>query len=95
LLLVVTERPLRERRWGEESVVFDPYSGETHYLKPLASAIFRRVAAAGAVDFDALCSELAQSSGAGAEPTISPEEIGSAAGKLHNIGLIGIDDSEP
>ena len=84
---------MRERRWGEESVVFDPYSGETHYLNPLAAAVFRRIAT-GTVDIETLCAELARSGDAGTGPAISPEEIGSAAATLHNIGLIGIDERE-
>ena len=94
MLLRLGERILREWRWGEESVVFDTYSGETHYLNALASAIFRRVAASGSVDLESLCTELAHPGDGGGAPEISPEAIGSAAAKLRYIGLIRVDDSE-
>ena len=90
LLLRLTEKPLRERCWGAESVIFDAYSGETHYLNSLASAIFHRIAAAGQVDLDLICSELAAAANGGFEP----EEIGSAAARLCKIGLMQVEESE-
>ena len=85
---------MRERRWGDESVVFDTYSGETYHLNPLASAVFRRVAVSGSVDFDALCEDFARPDETASTPRISPEDVGSAAAKLCGIGLIYVDDPE-
>jgi PqqD family protein of HPr-rel-A system len=93
VILRPSARILRERRWDEESVVFDTYSAETHYLNPLASAIFQSVAAAAAVDLDDLCTSLIGHEPDGTAPALTPEAIGTAAGRLRDIGLIRIDDS--
>ena len=95
LILRLAHRVFRERRWGEESIVFDTYSGETHYLNPLSSAVFRRVSVTGTVELVALCAELIKTDDAGSARVTLPEEIGSAAATLQNIGLISVDDSEP
>jgi len=90
LLLRLTKRPIRERRWGDETVVFDTYSGETHHLTSLASAMFRRVAAVQPVEFDAICAEFV-----GVENgAIEPEEIGRAAARLCSTGLLWMEESE-
>lgn len=94
MLLRLTDRVLRERQWGDECVVFDIYSGETHYLNPLACAIFRRVAASEFVDLDSLCAELARLNDPGGAREVSLEAIGSAAAMLRSVGLILVDDSE-
>ena len=94
MLLRLAQNVLRERHWGDESVVFDTYSGETHHLTPVASAVYRRVAAVGSVDFDTLCEELAHRDDSAGTSKISPEDVGSAAANLRAIGLIQIDDSE-
>jgi PqqD family protein of HPr-rel-A system len=94
LRLRSTQRILRDRWWGEEGVVFDTYSGETHYLNVLASAIFRRVSAAGSVELEMLCTELARPGDSAGAPEVTAESIGSAAGRLHRIGLIRADDSD-
>jgi PqqD family protein of HPr-rel-A system len=90
LLLRLTQKPIRERRWGVETVIFDTYSGETHYLNSLASAIFHRVAAAGPVDLDLICAEFAATANGGFEP----EDIGSAAARLCRTGLMQVENSE-
>jgi PqqD family protein of HPr-rel-A system len=95
LRLQLTKRTLRERHWGEESVVFDTYSGETHHLDALASAIFRGISASGSIDLALLCAELARPGDSGDAPETSPEAIGSAAARLCHVGLILVDDSEP
>ena len=87
-----TERTLRERHWGEESVVFDTYSGETHHLGAIASAIFRRVSNAGSIELDALCTALA-GPGSGVME-ITPEVLGEAAAGLRALGLIAVDENE-
>jgi PqqD family protein of HPr-rel-A system len=84
VILQPSARVLRERRWDGETVVFDTYSAETHYLNPLAAAVFHRVGAAGAIDLEALCAGVIAH---------EPEEIGAAAGHLRDIGLLRIDDS--
>jgi PqqD family protein of HPr-rel-A system len=84
VILEPSGRILNERRWDHECVVFDRYSAETHYLNPLAALIFHRVAAVGALDLEALCAEMIGH---------VPEEIGAAAARLRDIGLLRIDDS--
>lgn len=83
---------MRERRWGEESVVFDTYSGETHHLDPLASAIYRKVSESGAVELEELCANLSPADD-GSDGANSPEAIGAATALLRQLGLIRIDDS--
>jgi PqqD family protein of HPr-rel-A system len=94
LLLRLAQRTLLERYWDDECVVFDTYSGETHYLNPLATAIFRRISASGSADLDALCAELIHPGDGEGAPEVSPDAIGSAAARLRHIGLIRIEDSE-
>jgi PqqD family protein of HPr-rel-A system len=93
VILRPSARILRERRWDEECVVFDTYSAETHYLNPLASAIFHRVAADRAINLDDLCASLIGHGPEDTAPALAPEEIGAAAGRLRDIGLLRIDDS--
>ena len=92
--LRLTQRILRERHWGEESVVFDTYSGETHHLGTLASAIFRRISASGSIELDALCAEMISHGDGGNPAEIAPEAIGEAASKLRALGLIHVEESE-
>lgn len=91
--LRLTQRILRERHWGDESVVFDTYSGETHHLGTLASAIFRRVCAFGSIELDALCAEMIGRGDSGNPAEITPEAIGEAAAKLRSLGLIHVEES--
>lgn len=94
MLLRLAQRKLRDRRWGEENVVFDAYSGETHYLSALASAIFRRVSASEGVELDALCAELARPGAGDGGLEISAEDVVGAAANLQRIGLISVIDAE-
>jgi PqqD family protein of HPr-rel-A system len=93
-LLLRSERILRVRRWDDESVVFDTYSGETHYLNAVASAVFEGVSESDGIDLESLCTILARGADHGAAPQISPEEIGGAAARLRDLGLIRVDDDE-
>jgi len=74
-------------------VVFDPYSGETHYLNPLVSAIYRRIVADSSVELGQLCEALTRAGDDEAEE-ITTELIGSAAARLRFIGLVEILDDE-
>ncbi len=94
MLLRLAQGILRERRWGDESVVFSAYSGETHHLNALASLVFRRISAAGNVEFETLCDELTNQIRAEPAREIQPEDIGNIVAKLRDIGLIRIDEGE-
>ena len=49
------------RSWsGEEGVVYDMLSGDTHLLEPLALALFQRLDAGAPCSAGALASELAE-----------------------------------
>jgi PqqD family protein of HPr-rel-A system len=60
-------RPMLQRSWGEELVVYDPLSGGTHLLDPVAAAVLdylsasdgsaAAIARALMADFDASCEE--------------------------------------
>jgi PqqD family protein of HPr-rel-A system len=67
--------------------VFDLYSGETHYLNPLADSIYTQVTARGMIDIDALCAELTD-----AEHGVSAAEIGTIIARLKSIGLVKVND---
>ena len=95
LRLLAVQRFLRERHWGDECVVFDSYSGETHHLNALATIIFGRVHSSGSVDFGSLAAELSREQETRDAPQISPEDVRAAAAKLRRVGLIAIDESEP
>jgi PqqD family protein of HPr-rel-A system len=83
---------LRERRFGGESVFFDGYSGETHYLDGLAGAIMRRVSDGAAVDLQSLCAEFVGPSRQERDVTITLEAVRETALTLRRIGLLRIDD---
>jgi len=78
-------KALRGRRWGDEDVVFDPYSGETHCLNALASAIFQRVDRSDAIDLHALDGTLACPGGT------TQGDIAIAVARLRDLGLIRVD----
>lgn len=92
--LRLTSRVLRARHWEAESVVFDTYSGETHHLGTLASAIFRRISASGSIELEALCAEMTGRRDGDHPAEITPEAIGEAAAKLRALGLIRVEESE-
>ncbi len=49
------------RSWsGEEGVVYDTFSGDTHLLEPLALALFQRLDAGAPCSVEALVRELAE-----------------------------------
>ena len=78
-------KSLRERRWGDEDVVFDPYSGETHCLNALASAIFQRVETSDRVDLRELDRALAC-------PGVTTQgDIATAVARLRDLGLIRVE----
>jgi PqqD family protein of HPr-rel-A system len=85
VLLRPSGKALRGRRWGDEDVVFDPYSGETHCLNALASAIFRSVDTSDAVDLGALDRALACPGGA------TKGDIATAVARLRDLGLIRVE----
>jgi PqqD family protein of HPr-rel-A system len=78
-------KTLRGRRWDDEEVVFDPYSGETHCLNALASEIFRRVNRSDAVGLHALDRALACPGGA------TQGDIAVAVARLRDLGLIRVE----
>jgi PqqD family protein of HPr-rel-A system len=78
-------KALRGRRWDDQDVVFDPYSGETHCLNALASAIYRRVGASDGIDLRALDDALACPGGT------TQSDIAIAVARLRDIGLIRVE----
>ena len=85
---------LRERRLAGESIFFDGYSGETHYLDGLAGSIMRRVRDAGAVELEQLHAELTGLESADHGDTTTPTAIRETAAMLQQMGLVRIDDAE-
>ena len=83
---------MRERRLGDESVYFDGYSGETHYLEGLASVIMRQVLASNDVDLDVIGRELAASYPAEGGVAITTEAVRDTVQILRRIGLVRLDD---
>jgi PqqD family protein of HPr-rel-A system len=73
------------RRWDDEDVIFDPYSGETHCLNALASAIFQRVDTSGGLVLRELDRALACPGGT------TEDDIAVAVARLHGLGLIRVD----
>jgi PqqD family protein of HPr-rel-A system len=48
------------RNWGDESVVFDQLSGETHLFDVVTAEVVRFLEARGTVDTSVLCREIAR-----------------------------------
>ena len=82
---------LRERRLDGESVYFDGYSGETHYLDGLAGMIMRRLFKSGSVDLAILRTEFADFPEHDDE-TITPRTVDDTVAALRGLGLVRIDD---
>lgn len=52
--------PLRWLCWGDESVVFNPVSGDTHLLNLIERAALEEIVAAGRISFERLRDQLAE-----------------------------------
>jgi PqqD family protein of HPr-rel-A system len=76
-------RPLLARHWDGEAVVYDAYSGETHYLAPVAARLFRQVDEAKSIAFDALCEGTKLEA-----PDTDPEAIDKALAELVHLKLL-------
>ena len=83
---------LRERRLNGESVYFDGYSGETHYLDGLAGAVMRRVFQSGGVDLALLHTEFGNSPEHDHGVPITSRTVDDTIATLQRLGLIRIDD---
>jgi len=82
---------LRTRRFDDEDVVLDTYSGETHCLNPLASAVFERVDGMDVVDLPSLCEILALPGAGKPIPDCTPEGIAGAIACLRDLGLVRVE----
>lgn len=84
-------RPLHVRRWGDEAVIYDDYAGATHYLIPLATAIWSHVQAQGSASIAELSRHLSQLPDI-MVATAGPARIEEVLGELRRLELI---ESEP
>lgn len=77
---------LMHRTWGDETVVYDPLSGNTHFLDPVAAAVLAHLGtsdASTAVITDSLLTEF----GAENEEDVLAA-VSAALARLRDIGLV-------
>ena len=79
------------RRWGDEAVIYDAYAGATHYLIPLATAIWSRLHAQGTATLPELSRYLSEIPDI-MVATAGPTQIEEVLGELRRLQLV---DSEP
>jgi PqqD family protein of HPr-rel-A system len=91
MLVRVAHATVKERRFGDESVVFDGYSGETHYLDGLAGMLMRRVLQSSPVDLARLRAEFAGSPLPDHGGTVTPGAVDDTAAMLQRLGLLRLD----
>ena len=83
--------PLLWREWGAESVVFNPDSGDTHLLDPLAAEALRRLESAPA-NVSVLIEHLTRVSNSSAASDL-PETVEQMRRAFDDVGLIEpVDD---
>ncbi len=80
--------PLRLlKTWGDEAVVYDAASGDTHYLKPLTLALYQICRDHPGYGSTELANALAAQLGVTASPQLQ-ELAEDAFRSLHKIGLL-------
>lgn len=75
--------------WGDEAVVYDTASGDTHYLNPLTLALYQICREPAGCPAASLADGLAAHFGATATPQL--QELAEEA--LHSLRRIGLLDS--
>ena len=82
-LWAVRERPFLERRWDGEAVIFDAFSGATHYLNEATTQLWTILRHGSAQSATALCD--AANAGGG---DWSAELVGKALEELWRLELV-------
>ena len=75
------------KSWGDEAVVFDAASGDTHYLKPLTFALYQTCREHLGFTAAQLATTLAQRLNVADTPQFH-ELADEVFGQLHQIGLL-------
>lgn len=75
------------KSWGDEAVLFNSASGDTHYLKPLTLALYQTCRAHPGYTSTEIASALATRLGV-ADTTGFQELADDALNSLHRIGLL-------
>lgn len=78
---------LKIKNWGNEAVVYDAASGDTHYLKPLTLALYQTCREHPGCTVDELAVALAARLGV-AETTQLHEQTADTLASLRKIGLL-------
>ena len=83
---VVGSEPLRWRAWAGDYVVFNPLSGQTHFLDIVTGQILKRIIH-GSSSIDELCSEISTFLEVGDDSYLA-EMISDILSRLDGVGLI-------
>ncbi len=75
------------KSWGDEAVVYDAVSGDTHYLKPLTLALYQTCRDHPGYTADALATALAARLGVSDSPQLH-ELTADTLASLRKIGLL-------
>ena len=78
---------LKIKNWGNEAVVYDAASGDTHYLKPLTLALYQACQDHPGYSADELAVALAARLGVAETPQLH-EETAETLASLRKIGLL-------
>ena len=76
------------KSWGDEAVIYDTASGDTHYLKPLTLALYQTCREHPGYTADELATALATRLGVAETPQFH-ELAEDTLDSLHKIGLLG------
>ena len=78
-------RSLLQRTWDEEAVVYDPFSGSTHLLDPVAAAVLHTLSAGDGSVTSITQSLLAEFEADSEEDVLA--SVHASLAKLQDIGL--------
>lgn len=81
---------LRVRRWGDEAVVYDPATAQTHLLNELVADVFNLLHEAGARSWPDLQAWLSEDGTA-----LDAEESASLAGIIDDLIQLGLVERSP
>ncbi len=75
------------KQWGDEAVIFDQASGDTHYLKPFTLAVYQACCEHPGYNEEELAGVLATRIGVSITPDLH-EWTQTTLDSLHTIGLL-------
>lgn len=88
---VVSPDRLTPRHWGEETILFNQASGQTHYLNQLAWEVLSRLMRGGPLTWEALIASLADC----CEPELLDRSAPAISALLEELDSLGLIEPAP